>query len=188
MYKYPRIILAQLILLLLTSCGFSRSFFATQTPTPDWLKLFNDDEFDACQLLNITEIETEFAIDANSDESSFDGANICRYFSSKDNENILSLWVFTDATLRKDSITFTASQYFDYEMKTNIKISQHYGTPPIQDIPDIGDKAYYVKGTTWMEFHFLKRDIAYAILIPSERHMSFEQCKKIVNWVSKQVP
>ena len=147
-------------------------------------------EVDACSLWSPEIIETELNVKINQEASEFEGATACRYFSSDDNQNILLAVVYTDTTLQKARKPYTASEWFEQSKKINIHDVNEAGAKAIDNVPQIGEQAYYVEGTAFLELHFLKSNIEYVILTPNNEKssLSFDSLVNMARIVSQRAP
>jgi hypothetical protein len=135
---------------------------AAPTPTLEQLQLING-KVDACLLLNVSEVENILGTRVSAKEIAFEGATACQYITTSGEPQVVLLTiVFTDATLREAGKTYTAAEWFDQEKMVTLRVFEQISTVEIQDVPDIGDKAYYKDGS-FTDIYILQNGVEYVL-------------------------
>ncbi len=95
------------------------------------------------------------------EEVPFDGATDCRYLTTdKDSEVMLQIIVYTDASRRAAGSKGTVAEGFDQSKAVEQKMFKQMSYIKFQDVPALGDKAYYMHGSL-ITLHVLKNGIEY---------------------------
>ncbi len=156
MYKLI-IYFAILMILVSPSCNVT-----APTPTPERLQLVNG-EIEACLLLGATEVEAVSGIQVTSKINPLLKPASCGYLSVKDGETVLVTYVFTDTTLKKMGESDSAVKW--YELIKGGDLLNQKAAPEtfkrVEDIDNLGGRAYFVNKWDSVEIHVLNNNIVY---------------------------
>jgi hypothetical protein len=171
-----------LIALLLSGCSGQNLFEPTQmaiplpsltsttiptktpvpTSTPERIQLMSG-EPDACALFTESEIESALGLKTIEATISLEGATACRYVTmTSEPQEVLFIIIYTDQTWRKAGKSYTATSWFDLEKEVNLKYIGSLSEQEIQDVSNLGDKAYYKVGSL-IDLYILNNNIEYVL-------------------------
>ncbi len=151
------------------------------TSTPEKLRLINGD-IDACLLITPLEVQSLLGI-AVATETQFlvTGTSHCIYRSVSDPRTVFQTEVITDATLKRVNSHFS-SAVEAYEGLKDVAIY------PIDEIENLGDRAYSTQGVVFLVITVLDNNIYYAFVTSIEDGIGYEALAKLVEIALQKMP
>jgi|GEM_PF-1858169 len=135
-----------------------------QTSTPEPLSLING-QLDACLLISPAEVESVLGIKVVTElRFALIGATSCQYTSVSDGQPIFSIFVFTDATLKKVHETSSAVETYENMKMGDLNFRKMIPEIKVEDIDNFGDQAYLREGKPLVVFNVLNHEIYYQFL------------------------
>jgi hypothetical protein len=175
----------------------SSKFIAQLTPTvaptstPEKLELV-DGELDACQLINLTEVESVLGMKIINERTFLNHTPGCKYVSMADDRVLFLSLATTDVTIKRANgpKKYNSNQFYSaaelYEaLKTGyIDLSNIL---KVEEIENFGDQAFLVKGR-FLEIDILKNNIYYAFNTQVDGGIGYEELMKLVKIALQRMP
>ena len=129
-----------------------------QTSTSEPLSLING-QLNACLLISPTEVESVLGIKVVTElRFTMIGATSCNYTSVSDGQPIFSIYVFTDATLKRVHETASAVETYENRKMGDLNFPKMI---KVHDIDNFGDQAYFREGKPLIAINVLNHKIYY---------------------------
>jgi hypothetical protein len=190
-----------LIVLVSVSCSpvFAMNSTPTVVPTstPEKLELING-ELDACQLVNLTEIESLVGMKVNPKRSFAESGWWCFYYPvSGDSGALFGITVFTDATIKRANQFFhrkfnsteldSATDVYDGRKMVSQRMAQEISDYKMEEIEDLGDQAFSTE-LSFLTIHILNNGILYEFSTFMNNGISKDTLMKLVNIALPRMP
>ena len=184
------------VLLVVVSVSCSRIFPATSTPTvvptstPEKLELING-ELDACQLINLTEVESLVGMEVTPEKTFAESGWWCFYYpASGDRGALFGIVVFTDATIKRANQPWheqSAAEVYDGRKMVDQRMAQEISDYKMEEIEDLGDQAFSTE-LSFLTIHILNNGIFYEFSTFMSNGISKETLMKLVNIALPRMP
>ena len=190
-----------LIVMVLVSCSpvFAMRSTPTVVPTftPEKLELING-ELDACQLINLTEVESLVGMKVNPKKSFAESGWWCFYYpDSGDRGALFEIVVFTDATIKRANQPLhrkfnsteldSAADVYDGRKMVSQGMAQELSDYKMEQIEDLGDAAFSTE-LSFLTIHILNNGIFYEFSAYMSNGISKETLMKLVNIALPRMP
>jgi hypothetical protein len=129
------------------------------TATPEKLQLVNG-RLNACLLLTVSEIESILATKTSIDPFAFEGGTGCRYVFSTAESPAFVTFTYTEKKVESLGLQWTVEEWFEIEKQRNLEFATQISHETVEDVSELGDKAYYKDGRILYLF-MLKNGIEY---------------------------
>jgi len=184
------------ILIVVVSASCSTISAARSTPTvvptstPEKLELING-ELDACQLINLAEVESLVGMKVIPKRAFAESAWWCTYYPISDDRGALfGIDVITDATIKRANQPWhndSASDVYDGRKMVSQRMAQEISDYKMEEIEDLGDQAFSSE-LSFLNIHILKNGIFYEFSTLTSTGISKEILMKLVNTALSRMP
>lgn len=143
-----------------TSLFFSPTpTISVATSTPEKLQVVNG-RLNACLLLTVSEIESILATKTSTDPFEFEGGTGCRYAFSTAESPAIVTYIYNEIKVESLGAQWTVEEWFEIEKQKNLEFAAQMNHDRVEDVPELGDKAYYKDGRILYLF-IMKNGIEY---------------------------
>jgi hypothetical protein len=189
-------IVCLVIFIVVVSVSCSPIFAARSTPTvvptstPEKLELING-ELDACQLINLTEVESLVGMKVIPKKAFAERGWWCFYYPvSGDRGALFGIVVFTNATIKRANQPWhndSAADVYDGRKMVSQRMAQEISDYKMEEIEDLGDQAFSTE-LSFLNIHILNNDIFYEFSTFLSTGISKEILMRLVNIALQRMP
>ena len=161
-----------------------------QTSTPEPLSLING-QLNACLLISPAEVESVLGIKVVTElRFAMIGATSCKYTSVSDGQTIFSIYVFTDATLKKVHEASSAVETYENMKMGDLNFQKMIPEIKVEDIDNFGDQAYFREGKPLVVINVLNHEIYYQFVATTvdAGGMGYEGLMKLAQIALQRMP